>query len=121
MKYFQLQIFVPEGKRKQSDIPKQLHDKWAIRLLAICAELFGGATGYTRGIGVWRSPSGNKVWDDVTVIESWINPDTNYLKRKMNKVASMVRRMGADLGEKEVAFVVDGFWKPYKKKTGKKQ
>jgi len=48
-------VFVPEGDRTSKTIPVDLQDKWTVRLLKLFARLFGGATAYGRGVGVWRS------------------------------------------------------------------
>lgn len=75
-----IQVFIPEGDRDDKSIPVDLHDRWAIRLLALCSELFGGATPYGRGVGVWEG-SRARCWDRVTVVEAWYAPGHPGLRR----------------------------------------
>ena len=47
-------IFVPEGQRESTEVPVDLQDRWVTKLLGVCCDLFGGATSYGRGVGVWQ-------------------------------------------------------------------
>ncbi|GEM_PF-6244613 len=52
--YDRIERFVPEGDRRSKTTPVDLHDRWVIRLMRLCTELFGGATAYGRGVGAWN-------------------------------------------------------------------
>ncbi len=114
----QLLIFVPEGQRKSTEVPVDLQDQWVMKLLELCSDLFGGATAYGRGIGVWREiRRGRPIkthWDRVTVIESWIDPALPKVKQRMTRLARNLDRMRKDLRQKEVACIIDGRWKSYR-------
>lgn len=85
-----LQVFVPEGDRASKTIPVDLQDRWVVRLLRRCADLFEGATSYGRGVGVWKDKRGRFHWDRVTVIESWIAPDLSDLLKRMDGLEASV-------------------------------
>ena len=111
LKYSHLLIFVPEGRRESTEAPLDLQDRWVMKLLGFCSELFGGATAYGRGVGVWRSPgrgrnarSAKTHWDRVTVIECWVNPAIPKLDRKMDRLGRVLEKMRQELREKEVGY-----------------
>ncbi len=101
-----------------TEVPVDLQDRWVMKLLNLCCELFGGATAYGRGVGVWRSPgTGRKAkahWDRVTVIQSWINPELPRLKNRMKRLGKTLEKMRLELRQEEVACIIDGKWKTLK-------
>ncbi len=106
-----LLIFVPEGKRRVSTLPIDLHDRWVGMMLHLLSVLFGGATAYGRGVGAWKEPRalGARIhFDRVTVIESWIDPGTRNLKGAHDQVVQVLREMCRDLHEQVVASMMDG-------------
>lgn len=102
-----LQIFVPEGDRESKSIPVDLHDRWVVRLLELSARLFGGATAYGRGVGVWRQ-KGEVHWDRVTVIETWVDPRLRTLRQKMRELEQGLREMRDDLRQVTVCYILNG-------------
>lgn len=108
-----LQVFVPEGDRVSSTIPVDLHDRWVVRLLRRCADLFEGATAYGRGVGVWKDPRGRTHWDRVTVIESWIDLSLPTLQRRIAALWRDIERMRVQLRQQAVGCILDGVWTRY--------
>lgn len=111
--YHRLPVFVPEGDRTSKAVPVDLQDRWVIRLLDLFAELFGGATAYGRGVGVWRDGRGKAArthWDRVTVLESWIDPNLPALPRRMVRLLRELARMRTALRQKVVGCILDGRW-----------
>jgi hypothetical protein len=103
-----LQVFVPEGGRKPGTKPVDLVDAWVIRLLETLTDLFGGATAYGRGFGVWKF-RGKVAWDRVTVVESGIPPASPARHRKwMDDVIRLLQAMRGQLRQKAVAYAIDG-------------
>ncbi len=102
-----VQIFVPEGNRAEQTMPVDLHDRWVIRLLALCGELFGGATCYGRGVGVWEGGRG-LCWDRVTVIEAWYDPSMVDLVARANRLRRHLKAMGRALRQDAVAAMMGG-------------
>ena len=107
----QLLIFVPEGRRESTDVPVDLQDRWVMRLLGLCCELFGGATSYGRGVGVWKDVQGGRThWDRVTVIESRFGSALRQKKGWMKRLTRVLEKMRKELRQKEVACIIDGKW-----------
>ncbi len=105
--YDRLQLFVPEGDRESKTTPVDLHDRWVVRLLRTCGKLFGGATSYGRGVGVWTS--GPRFhWDRVTVIEAWADVAHPRHGRRVDAVTRELLTMGRALRQDAVACVVNG-------------
>ncbi|MBI4617208.1 MAG: hypothetical protein HY720_26580 [Planctomycetes bacterium] len=102
-----LQIFVPEGDRESKSIPVDLHDRWVVQLLELCALLFGGATAYGRGVGVWRE-KGTVHWDRVTVVEAWVDPRLRTLGRRLRELEQRLEEMRADLRQVAVGYILKG-------------
>ncbi|MBI3269591.1 MAG: hypothetical protein HYZ53_11260 [Planctomycetes bacterium] len=114
--YHRLLVFVPEGDRTSKSLPVDLQDRWVIKLLNLFAELFGGATAYGRGVGVWRDPAARTYWDRVTVIESWVDPALLNRSRRMNRLGRTLSRMCAALNQRVVGCILDGKWIPYSRR-----
>lgn len=102
----QLQLFIPEGDRTDKSIPVDLHDRWVIRLLSLCSELFGGATSYGRGVGVWEGDRA-RCWDRVTVVEAWYDPDMLDLLARVRRLKRHLRTMGRALRQDAVAAMMN--------------
>lgn len=111
-----LQLFVPEGDRESTSVPVDLQDRWAVRLLDRCADLFGGATCYGRGVGVWRDDRGTKHWDRVTVIEVWLDPLEPKLSARLDTLGRVLERMRRDLRQVVVGMMHNGEWVWYTEK-----
>lgn len=106
-KWGQLMLFIPEGNKSDRDIPVDLHDKWVVRLLTLCTDLFGGATSYGRGVGSWKS-SGKIYWDRITVVETWIPPDDpKLIERKLKKILKGLLNMRRQLNQKTVGYIIN--------------
>lgn len=100
-----VQIFVPEGNRDDNTMPVDLHDRWVVRMLALCGELFGGATSYGRGVGVWQGRR-RLCWDRVTVIEAWRDPTVVDARGRLNRLMRNLRIMGRALRQSAVAYTM---------------
>lgn len=110
-----LQVFVPEGDRVSNTIPVDLHDRWVVRLLDRCADLFEGATAYGRGVGVWKDRRGRKHWDRVTVIEAWINLPLPTLEHRVSLLWRDLEKMRVQLRQQAVGCILDGVWTRYER------
>ena len=102
-----LQLFVPDARLESNETPVDLHDRWVIRLMKTCADLFTGATSYGRGTGVWKSGRAY-CWDRVTVVEAWADTRKPDHARRVQALVRELIRMGRALRQKAVAYVVNG-------------
>lgn len=87
--------------------PVDLHDRWVVHLMRTCADLFGGATSYGRGTGVWKSGE-DYHWDRVTVIEAWADRTKPDHMKRLDALVGEMMDMGRTLRQKAVAWVVNG-------------
>jgi hypothetical protein len=104
-------VFIPDARRETRTIPVDLHDQWVIRILKLMARLFGGATAYGRGVGVWRWRN-QYHWDRITVVESWVSKQED--PARLAKLGREIVRMLKALGEKEAIVVVFGLFRRYR-------
>lgn len=102
-----LQLFVPEGDRLSKTMPVDLHDKWVVRLLRACGKLFGGATSYGRGVGVWTSGRWF-YWDRVTVIEVWADPNHPRHAERLRLLSREVHAMRRGLRQRAALCIING-------------
>lgn len=102
-----LQLFVPEGDRESKTTPVDIHDRWVVRLLKTCGKLFGGATSYGRGVGVWTSGP-HFHWDRVTVIEVWADASHRRHATRIRTLERELLKMGRALRQEAVGVIIDG-------------
>ncbi len=102
-----LELFVPDARLVSKTTPVDLHDRWVIRLMRTCADLFGGATSHGRGTGVWKS-GGEYYWDRVTVIEAWADRTKSDHPQRVKALLDALEEMGRALKQEAVAWVVEG-------------
>lgn len=122
VKYSQLYIFVPEGQRASTETPVDVQDRWVMKLLRLCSELFGGATAYGRGVGVWRPDTGKNAkthWDRVTVIQAWIKPELPEKEERLTRLGRKLTEMRRDLRQEEVGCILNGEWISFKERRKK--
>ncbi len=105
-----LLVFVPEGDRTSKTIPVDLQDKWTIRVVMRCATLFEGATAYGRGVGAWHDPNRSLHWDRVTVVESWVDPETPRLRARFRQFLRVLEKMRVELRQQAIGCMLDGRW-----------
>jgi len=102
-----LQLFVPDARLESKTTPVDLHARWVVRLMRICADLFGGATSYGRGTGAWKSGE-DHYWDRVTVVEAWADTKKRGHVHRLEALTTELTNMGQALRQKAVAYVVNG-------------
>jgi hypothetical protein len=61
-------------------------------------------------VGAWRERAGAIHWDRVTVVESWIDPDTRGLPRKVQRLMREVALLREALQQKVIGCMLDGRW-----------
>jgi hypothetical protein len=99
-----LVLFVPSKARDEKRIQQK---RWVNRALEVLGRLFGGATAFPRGIGVWRDDKqgGELLFDEPVVIQCYTSDAT------LETNASELRKFLVDMGESTrqgaVGFVID--------------
>ncbi len=102
-----LQLFVPDARLESKETPVDLHDRWVVRLMRTCADLFTGATSYGRGTGVWKSGE-DYYWDRVTVVEAWADRSKPDHAQKVEALLDALAEMGRALKQRAVACIIEG-------------
>lgn len=102
-----LQLFVPDARLQSKATPVDLHDRWVVLLMRTCADLFGGATSYGRGAGVWKSGD-DYFWDRVTVVEAWADTMKADHAGRVDALIGNMLDMGRELRQEAVALIISG-------------
>jgi hypothetical protein len=102
----QFTVFIPSVDRDGIDID-QLH--WREEVLGGFGRLFGGATAFPPGKGVWRDDErgGQLQYDDTIIITSYIDPALLENDAILDGLYELLHRLGSGARQGAVAFVVD--------------
>lgn len=99
-----LVIFIPSRTRDDTTIDQ---DFWRDQALTALGKLFGGATAYPRGKGVWRDDErgGTLLFDEPVVIQCYTSE--SELRRQAGALREFLVRMGTECRQGAVGFVID--------------
>lgn len=122
-----LVLFIPSNDRTDQPIDQEYWVREALRALGT---LFGGATAFPKGQGVWRDDAqgGRLLFDEPVVIQCYTSART--LQREADSLRDFLHRMGRETRQGAIGFVIDrnyleiGFQieePPTPKSKGKKQ
>src|SRR4051794_18157668 len=98
-----LVLFIPSMDRSDQRIDQ---DFWVKEALETLGRLFGGATAYPRGRGVWRDDAqqGKLLFDEPVVIQCYTSEE--LLERQADALKAFLVRMGAETRQGAVGFVI---------------
>lgn len=99
-----LVLFIPSKDRFSEPIDQ---DVWVTEVLEVLGQLFGGATAFPQGRGVWRDDArgGVLVYDEPVVIQCYTNDD--LLQRQATALRDFLVRMGTETRQGAVGYVID--------------
>jgi hypothetical protein len=99
-----LVLFIPSRDRSDRPIDQ---GQWTRRALETLGELFGGATAYPKGLGVWRDDAqgGKLLFDEPVVIQCYTSEAA--LEREAGRLREFLVSMGIECGQGAVGFVID--------------
>jgi hypothetical protein len=99
-----LVLFIPNRDRAESPVDQVY---WVGEALRVLGELFGGATAFPRGQGVWRDDArgGKLLFDEPVVIQCYTNE--SQLERHALALRAFFLRMGREARQGAVGFVID--------------
>lgn len=98
-----LVLFIPSVDREELPIDQE---PWVTEALTVLGHLFGGATAFPQGRGVWRDDDrGRLVFDAPVIVQCY----TSFLAldRGADNLRSFLLRMGTETGQGAIGFVVD--------------
>ncbi len=99
-----LVLFVPSVDRREVPIDQEL---WVSRALSVLGSLFGGATAFPQGRGVWRDDDegGRLVLDAPVIIQCYTNVEA--IDERADDLRSFLVSLGQETGQGAVGFVID--------------
>jgi hypothetical protein len=98
-------LFVPSVDRAEQPID---HAYWREEALRLLGSLFGGATAFPQGRGVWRDEErgGALIFDAPSIVYCWTPPES-LTDEALATLRSFVHRMGRETRQGAVGMVID--------------
>lgn len=99
-----LVLFIPSQSRHERPINQEY---WRDEALAALGRLFGGATAYPKGKGVWRDDEqgGKLLFDEPIVVQCYASEAE--ILRQAAELRGFLVRMGTECRQGAVGFVID--------------
>jgi hypothetical protein len=99
-----LVLFFPSMDRSDEPIDQ---DFWVQETLGVLGSLFGGATAFPQGLGVWRDDAqdGRLLFDQPVVIQCYTSDSA--LEREVDSLRKFLHRMGREAKQGAIGLVVD--------------
>jgi hypothetical protein len=99
-----LVLFIPSKDRSDEPIDQ---DYWVQEALAVLGRLFGGATAFPQGRGVWRDDAqdGRLLFDQPVIIQCYTSE--SVLEREAASLREFLHRMGREAKQGAIGLVVD--------------
>jgi hypothetical protein len=99
-----LVLFIPSRDRADQPIDQ---DYWVDEALAALGTLFGGATAFPQGRGVWRddAQNGKLLFDQPVVIQCYTGAD--LLEQRADELREFLHRMGREARRGAIGLVID--------------
>lgn len=99
-----LVLFIPSVDRDENAIDQE---SWVTAALKMLGSLFGGATGFPQGRGVWRDDSreGLLIFDEPTLIQCYTTEA--LVDQHLESVRDFLIRLGLETKQGAVGIVID--------------
>ena len=99
-----LVLYIPSGDRDENPIDQA---SWVTASLKMLGSLFGGATAFPQGRGVWRDDarSGLLIFDEPTLIQCYTTEE--LIDQQLDAVRDFVIQMGRATKQGAVGIVID--------------
>jgi hypothetical protein len=99
-----LVLFVPSKDRFDGDIDQ---GHWVEESLKVLGTLFGGATAFPKGQGVWRDDAqgGKLLYDEPVVIQCYTAEQE--IENKVDELRNFLVRMGTEARQGAIGLVID--------------
>lgn len=97
-------LFIPSVDRNEQPVDQE---RWESAALAILGELFGGATAFPQGRGVWRDDErgGALVYDAPVIVQCYTSFEA--IDERADELRKFLLRMGEETHQGAVGFVID--------------
>jgi hypothetical protein len=99
-----LVLFIPSVDRWEVPVDQEL---WVSRALSVLGRIFGGATAFPQGRGVWRDDEegGRLVFDAPVIIQCYTSFEA--IDERADELRSFLVSMGEEARQGAVGFVID--------------
>jgi hypothetical protein len=99
-----LVLFIPSKERRNKSIDQRY---WVKETLNVLGTLFGGATAFPRGEGVWRDDveGGKLLFDNPVVVQCYTSE--HLIDQKLPALRDFLHRMGREARQGAVGLVID--------------
>ena len=99
-----LVLFIPSKDRRNKAIDQRY---WVKETLNMLGTLFGGATAFPRGKGVWRDAAqgGKLLFDNPVVIQCYTSE--HVIDQQMPALREFLHRMGSEARQGAIGLVID--------------
>jgi hypothetical protein len=99
-----LVLFIPSKDRSNRPIDQGY---WVEEALTVLGTLFGGATAFPQGRGVWRDDAqgGKLLFDEPVVMHCYTS--ANMLEQQMSALGEFLHRMGREARQGAIGLVID--------------
>jgi hypothetical protein len=99
-----LVLFIPSRNRHDRPIDQEY---WLTEALTVLGQLFGGATAFPQGRGVWRDDAqgGTLLLDEPVVIQCYTSEAA--LEQQAESLRRFLERMGSEARQGAVGLVID--------------
>ncbi len=99
-----LVLFIPSKDRSDKPIDQAF---WVEEALKVLGTLFGGATAFPKGRGIWRDDAqgGTLLFDEPVVIQCYTSE--HILDQKMPTLRDFLHRMGREARQGAIGLVID--------------
>ncbi len=99
-----LVLFIPSKDRGDKPIDQPF---WVDEALKVLGTLFGGATAFPQGRGIWRDDAqgGKLLFDEPVVIQCYTSE--HMLEQHMKRLGEFLHRMGREARQGAIGLVID--------------
>ena len=102
-----LTLYVPNKDRNGDVIAN--HQKWLTEGQELLTDIGGGASCFPPITGTWRKPDGEILWEETTMIYSFLDPDK--FRANLQRLRSFLHRFGRETNQGQVVFELGNlFW-----------
>lgn len=97
-------LFLPSHDRFDERIDQ---DHWATETLTVLGTIFGGATAFPKGTGVWRDDAqgGKLLFDTPVVIQCYTSE--SLIEERADELKKHLFRMGTETRQGAIGYVID--------------
>jgi hypothetical protein len=100
-----LVLFIPSKDRNDSAMDQSF---WVAETLTALGKLFGGATAFPQGTGVWRDDGqgGKLLFDEPVIIQCYTSE--SLIEERISELRAFLHRMGREARQGAIGLVIDG-------------